>query len=1059
MAVAGLALALAGQTVSGGQAAMTQPALSPDGSQIAFAAESAIWTVPAAGGAARLLISSAATESRPRYSPDGRWLAFDSTRSGNGDIYLYELATGHLVRLTWDDGMDALDGWSPDSQWVYFSSSSHNVGGMNDVYRVRVTGGTPMIVTSERYEDEYDAAAAPDGAVTFCTVGEMALSQWWRKGEAHIDQTEIWSVDPATMQYTRLVAGGAKQIWPMWAPDGRSLYFMSDRGGAENIWSMRKGQAPQAVTRFRDGRVLWPAMGGEGKTIVFERDFGIWKLDVGSGRAQAVAIRLEGAPPATGLSSKTLTSAQEMAVSPDGKKIAFTAHGEVFAVGSEHGGESERLTHTGKLQSDLQWSPDSRHLAYISDRDGHDHIYEYNFVTRQERQLTHGDSDESHLAFSPNGTWLGYQRGTTELLALDVASGQAHHVSDGHFGRPPLSAGGVMAWSPDSQYVAYLSTSDDLFDNAFVVAASGAAPAQQVSYVPNSFGGSLAWSPDAKYLLFQTGQRTEPTRIARVDLVPHEPIFREDQFQKLFQEEPSGGRRGGGAAASAPPPATKVLYSGIAERLSLLPMLNARGPRISPDGKWLAYIGSEGTGGGNIYLYSLDDSARLHPGARGAAPVQLTSTATGKQDLQFTADSKEIYYLEGGKTHHVEVAGGQPKEVTVSAQLEVNFDQEKVEAFDQAWRYLRDNYMNPTMNGVNWDEVRTRYAPEVAQARTEADFRWLMSEMIGELNSSHSGISGGPPPRRSTGHLGVFFDRARYESQGQFCVTEVVPLSPAALGGVKVGDCVTAVNGTGLGAGTNLDEVLDDTVGHKLTLKLDRGGSSATAEVEPVDSAAGKHLLYLAWVEHNRQLVDQLSHGQLGYIHMVDMSQGSLDQLYMDLDAVNFQRKGVIIDVRNNNGGFVNAYALDVLTRKPYLTMVPRELGKDVPARVALGQRALEKPTILVTNQNTLSDSEDFTEGYRAMHLGQVVGEPTAGWIIFTSAARLIDGSNVRMPTDRILDHDGKDMELHPRAVDVTASYPPGSWAAGKDPQLAAAVTALLAQLAPRQQKAADGGT
>ncbi|MGH9519517.1 MAG: peptidase S41, partial [Terriglobales bacterium] len=785
--VAALAACLAGQSANGsaaqtaGQAAMTQPSLSPDGSQVAFAAESAIWTAPAAGGAARLLISSAATESRPLYSPDGKWLAFDSTRTGNGDIYLFELASGHLTRLTWDDSMDALDGWSPDSQWVYFSSNSHNVGGMNDIYRVRTTGGTPMIVTSERYESEYDAAAAPSGQITFCSVGEMALSQWWRKGEAHIDQTEIWNVDPATMKYTKLVAGGAKQIWPMWTPDGRILYFMSDRNGAENIWMMRGGQAPQPVTQFRVGRVLWPAMAADGKAIVFERDFGIWKLDLRSGRAAAISLRLEGAPPATGISNETLSSASEVAVSPDGKKLAFTAHGEVFAVGSEHGGISQRITHSGKLQFDMHWSPDSRMLAYISDRDGHDHVYAYNFVTRLEKQLTNGDSDESHLAFSPDGKWLGFQRGNTELLALDPATGQAHAIARGHFGRPPLSSGGVMAWSPDSQYVAYLSTSDDMFDNAFMAPASGNGAPQQVSYVPNSFGGSLGWSPDAKYLLFQTGQRTEPTRIARVDLVPQLPLFREDQFEKLFQELPASGRRGG-AAAVPPAPKTTILYSGIAERLSLLPMLNARSPRISPDGKWLAYVGGEGFGG-NIYVYSLDEAARLNESARGAAPKQLTSTTGGKQDLQFTADSKEIYYLEGGKVHHVAVSGGEAKAVAVSAELEVNFDREKEEAFQEAWRYLRDNYMNPTMNGVNWDEVRARYAPEVAAARTEADFRWLMAEMIGELNSSHSGISGGPPAAHTTGHLGVFFDRAKYESAGQFGVTEVVPLSPAALGG------------------------------------------------------------------------------------------------------------------------------------------------------------------------------------------------------------------------------------------------------------------------------------
>ncbi|MGH9480759.1 MAG: S41 family peptidase, partial [Terriglobales bacterium] len=394
-------------------------------------------------------------------------------------------------------------------------------------------------------------------------------------------------------------------------------------------------------------------------------------------------------------------------------------------------------------------------------------------------------------------------------------------------------------------------------------------------------------------------------------------------------------------------------------------------------------------------------------------------------------------------------AGGQPRTIATSGSMDVDFNQEKEEVFAEAWNYLNDNYMNPTMNGVDWQAVRVRYAPVVAGARTQADLLWVLSEMIGELNSSHSGIAAGAAPGggagSGTGHLGLYFDRGKYESAGQLCVTEVVPQSPAALADVRVGDCLTRVDGVPISAQANLDEILDGTVGRKLALELERGSAVQTVSLQPVVAAAAKNLIYLAWVEHNRQRVDELSHGALGYVHMNDMSQASLDRLYLDLDTANFARKGVVIDVRNNNGGFVHDYALDVLTRHPFLTMVPRGMGADVPARVALGQRALEKPTILITNQNTLSDSEDFTEGYRAMRLGKVVGVPTAGWIIFTSAARLIDGSNLRLPTDRILDHAGKDMELHPRAVDVEVQDTPDAWR--QDPQLEAAVKTLLTQI------------
>lgn len=1064
---------LTAQTPRPPQSAMTQPSLSPDGRTIAFAAGSAIWTVPAAGGAAHLLIADDATASRPMYSPDGRWIAFNSTRTGGGDVYLFEPATGQLRRVTYDDGMEALDGWSADSNWIYFSSSSHNIGGMNDVYRVRASGGTPMIVASERYQSEYDAAPAPDGSVAFCTVGEMALTQWWRNGESHIDQTEIWSVNPASGAYARLVAGGAKQIWPMWTPDGRSLYFMSDRSGSENIWVAGVGTraaAPQQVTDFKSGRVLWPSIAANGKTIVFERDFGIWQMDVASKHAGPVDIHLEGAPASPAPSAESLTTATDFAVSPDGKKFAFTAHGEIFADGTEEGGPGIQVTRSGHLESQMVWSPDSRSLVYVSDRNGTDHLFQYDFVGSKERQLTNTATSDDHPIFSPDGKWLAFQRGETELMLLNTADGTARELAKGYFEPPtPLGGGssGQLAFSPDSQDVAFIGRDGEGFRNAFIVPVAGGTT-HQVSFVANANGGALSWSPDAQFLIFQTTQRTEPVRIARVDLVPQPPIYNEDRFQALFKDqgEASGGRgeggRGGASVRKTPPPATKVDYEGIEQRLSLLPMIDARNPVISPDGKWLAYVASTGgTGvGGNIVLYSLE---RRPPGAapaggrggRGGSetngPRQLTVTPGAIRDLQFTADSKEIYFLEAGRVNHVAVSGNTaPRAITFSASMEVNFSDEKNEIFDQAWRYLRDDYMNAQMNGMNWNEVRTRYAPVVAGARTPDDLRWVLSEMIGDLNSSHSGISAGtsaPNHPPLVGRLGVFFDRAKYESGGAFCVREIVPQGPAAMAGVQAGDCVSAVDGAPLDAHVNFDQLMSGTIGHKVSLTLTRAGAPVTVSAQPASGAAVKNLIYDGWVEHNREVVDARSRGALGYVHMNDMSQASLDRLYLDLDSADFGRQGVVIDIRNNNGGFVNAYALDVLTRRPYLTMIPRGFPSG-SARVALGQRALERPTVLMTNQNSLSDAEDFTEGYRALGLGKVVGVPTAGWIIYTSNVTLIDGSSLRLPFTRVLDHTGKDMELHPRPVDVEVQNPPGSWAAGRDPQLETAVTTLLAQVA-----------
>jgi C-terminal processing protease CtpA/Prc len=216
--------------------------------------------------------------------------------------------------------------------------------------------------------------------------------------------------------------------------------------------------------------------------------------------------------------------------------------------------------------------------------------------------------------------------------------------------------------------------------------------------------------------------------------------------------------------------------------------------------------------------------------------------------------------------------------------------------------------------------------------------------------------------------------------------------------------------------------------------------------VRPVTTNTEKGLLYRQWVNERRAYVARVSNGRLGYVHMNDMSAEALDQLHLDLDAENFGRDGVVIDLRNNNGGFVNAYALDVFTRRGYMTMTTRG-SVAVPARTQLGQRALEKPTVLVVNQHTLSDGEDFTEGYRNLGLGPVVGEPTAGWIIYTSNVTLVDGTSLRVPFIKVEGADGRNMELVPRPVDVPVTRPVGESYAGSDRQLDAAVRALLERL------------
>jgi Tol biopolymer transport system component/C-terminal processing protease CtpA/Prc len=1065
-----------------------EPGISPDGTTIAFVSGGDIWEVAARGGDARLLVSHPSTESRPLYAPDGKRLAFTSSRTGNGDVYVLALATGEVTRLTFDDANELVSGWSADGTWLYFQSSSHELSGVLDVFRVRADGGTPMPVAADRYTTEYFASPAPSGDGVALTARANAGSQWWRKGHSHLDESEIWIVTPTAsgVSYDQVTKGGAKDAWPMWSGDGRTLYFMSDRSGAQNIWSATLERSPrvQAVTTFRDGRVLWPTMTKDGKTIAFERDFGIWTADTASSQAREVAIVLRGAPAATAVEHRTFSDQiQELALAPDGKKVAFTVHGEIFSASAKDGGDAARVTNTAAEEAELAWAPDSRRLAYASDREGTTHLFMYDFATGRESQITSGRGRDNQPRFSPDGRWIAFERDSRELRVVDPASKQEKLVATGVFRPPPFFDARDLAWSPDSRYLAYVTTGAKTFSNVSIAAIAGDAPSgfkagegRPASFLANTNAGSLAWSPDGTYLTFTTSQRTEPGDVVRIDLLPRTPKFREDQFRDLFRDEqpkttPDPPRPTTEPSTSTPPPiparpelvdgrasssvapgsiATKpveIVFDDIRRRSDALPTgLDVSRQAISPDGKWALLTGTA-AGQQNLYVFSVDELSREPAVAR-----QLTSTPGPKRSAHFTADSKEVYYLDRGRVFNVTLERREPKAIAVAAELDVDFGREKVEAFRQAWSYLRDQFFDEKMNGVDWNAVRATYEPRVAGARTPDEMRRILSLMLGELNASHMGISGPPQGTQTTlGRLAADFDRGEYEANGRLRVAAVVPLGPAALAGIKAGDYLLQVDGRPAAGRVNLDQLLDHTIGKRVALSMAPSPSAPGHDVvlKPIDQTTERGLRYRQWVEQKREYVTRASGGRLGYVHMYDMSAGALSQLHVDLDADNHTRDGVVIDVRNNNGGFVNVYAIDVFARRGYFNMLSR--GRpSVSSRTSLGQRALELPTILVTNQHSLSDAEDFTEGYRSLKLGKVVGEPTAGWIIYTGSITLVDGSVLRMPGTKIFASDGTPMEMHPRPVDVPVTRPVGESYSGKDAQLDTAVSELLKQIGAR---------
>src|SRR5580704_6484828 len=525
---------------------LSDPAISPDGREIAFVSGGDIWTVAATGGEAHLLVTHPATESRPLYSPDGTKMAFVSTRTGAGNIYVLTLATGELMRLTYSDRPDSLDGWSHDGKWVYFTSAVNDVAGQGDIFRVSSAGGTPLEVSHERYLNEFESAPSPDGKMIALMAKGLSSSQWWRNGHAHIDETEVWLKPVAEgSKYQMLLKADSKHAWPMWSSDGKTLFYMSDSSGAENIWSVPVASpvSAKAMTHFKEGRVLWPSIGDGGKTIVFERNFTIWKMETATGKAERVPITLRGVPASPGVTHVTETNFSSLALSPDGKKIAVVAHGEVFAASAKDGGEAQRLTHTPTAESEPVWSPDSMKLVYRSEAgtgegSGHNLVM-YDFATSKESVLTQAGSEDEKPKWSPDGKSVAYLRNEKELHVLTVPAQAGAAVADRVVASGELPRAS-LAWSPDSQWVAYTADDSRSFRNVHVVPAAGG-ESHQVSFLANGETNGVVWSPDGKYILFDTAQRSEQAQIARVDLLPHVPKYREDEFRELFKPSKAPG--------------------------------------------------------------------------------------------------------------------------------------------------------------------------------------------------------------------------------------------------------------------------------------------------------------------------------------------------------------------------------------------------------------------------------------------------------------------------------------------------------------------------------------
>ncbi|HWQ14939.1 MAG TPA: S41 family peptidase [Roseiflexaceae bacterium] len=1081
------------------------PALSPDGASIAFVYAGDIWLADAGGGRAERLTAHPATHWSPAWSPDGERLAFTSNRTGAGDIYVLPLRGGEVRRVTYHDTPSAVESWSADGEHIFFSSTRDRQG--SAIYRVDAAGGTPVPWLSQPYEALVNLAVSPDGSRLAFNVSR---DQWWRRGPNPYGGAEIWvaSSAPGAEDFQKLNDYAGLNRWPMWAPDGAGIYFVSDRDGVENLWyrPLERGPA-RRVTAFTEGRLLWPSIARDGRTVVFERDFGIWRLDIPSGRAEPLDIRVR---PDTKLNPVRVAvytrDLSELALSPDGKKVAFVARGEIFADFADketdreqRQGASFRVTSTPYRERDVAWSPDSRRLVYTSDRHGDAEVYQYDFAARRETRLTTSSRRKEAPLYSPDGAWIAYARGDDEIRLIHAESGE-----DRPFARGNFVYGASFAWSPDSRWLAYTMRDANFFSNLYVQRVDEDTP-RQITFLSNLHLGGPLWAPNGRFIVFTTSQYRDEAQVARVDLRPNPPQFREVEFEKLFEPRPTTDDRRPATDRSAPndqrpttgdrpplaepaaqpelkepaPPETpeerpaeapapavaeertqnaklktqnasgvEIVFDGIERRLRFLTpaQMDAAAMGISPDSRDLIFSAVV-AGKQNLWTLPLDEPRADQP------PRQLTSSAGYKSWAQFAPDGKSFYYLDGGQITVRKFPGGEQSQLQVAAEVVIDFHQEKLQIFDECWRLLRDHFYDPTFHGLDWSAARTQFAPLAAGAQTTGDLHTIVNLMVGELRASHLGVYGGWPAPRQDGYTGLLFDPLEQARSGRLVVAGIVPDSPAALaGGIAVGDELLTVDGVALGPGVSLDRLLQRTIGRRVVLRFAPASPRPLAPnpyevaLRPISADQYDYLRYRGWVYTNEAYVHRVSGGRLGYVHIREMDYESYQQFLADLDSEIHSKEGVVVDTRFNGGGHTATFILDVLARRSVLRSAYRDRAAADASHLA-GNRVLNKPTVLVTNESSVSNTEMFSEGYRRLGLGKVVGRPTAGAVIWTYNRRLIDGNVFRLPQFKVATPEGEELEGKGRAVDVDVPLRLGERPGVQDSQLDAAVGVLLEQI------------
>ena len=1005
------------------------PDISPDGKTVAFSYLGDLWLVDAQGGVARHLTMHEKHDYEPIFSPDGKSIAFSSNRHGSYDVYVMPTQGGKPVRLTYDSAEDHVTGWSPNGEHVLFASNrSTDYPSRVEMFIVSAKGGQARQLSA--YEGR-EGSLSPRGDLMVYVRGP---GTWYRKGYKGSANDDIWICDADGSNNRQLTKHPGQDNWPMWSSDGRYVYYVSDcLGGPANVVRQEvdpergtaiPGKEPERVTDQKNDRVRRARLSAGSEWLIYECGPDIFVHSIKDKLSRKLEIEVNADDRSNTEKVTTFTSnATEFALSHDEKHIAFVVHGEIFLM-PRNGGKARRLTDSPAFDHGIAWSPDSKKILFLSDRSGFENIYllepddpdhpELTSAHRfKVRQLTNTPQAEIGVSFSPDGNKVAFLR-AGKLITMNP---------DGAAEKVLVGQGQVFdyEWSPDSKWICYARMDGSFASELFIIPAGGATvqdPARNVTRFA-TYNGGVTWSRTGNKLAF-ISQRVQTTPSAYV----------------LSLQKP---------AASGAPFSKDFDWENVHLRVKQPSPMQITECAVSADGSRIAFRATQ-DGQSDLWVASSD----------GGQVTRLTTGDSKPTQIQWSRlFPSQIYYRDGGGNIRNIFVGGPPgsgpSTIPFQAKMMIRQDELFAEIFDQAWRALNDHFYDPQFHGANWTAVREKYRALVKHCALKEDLYTLISLMLGELNASHLGISNNlGSADQETADLGLVFDRT-YAGPG-LKITDILKGGPCDRRGLAIrsGDVLLAVDGETINGKVDISKLLNDKVGEAVVLSLVSDPadpkSKRRIEVQGARRATVAGLRYEHWIEGNAQRVARLSKEKLGYIHIPAMDEPGLTRFVRALYSDNFDKDGIVLDVRFNGGGFTHDKILNFLGGKEHTIFAHRDGGHGLVLNSF--DRKWTKPLVLLINNRSYSDAEIFPHAFRSYGLGKLVGQKTGAHVIGTRNIQLIDGSSFRTPRIGVHTVKGVNMEKEGVAPDVEVLCHPDELARGEDPQLERAVQVLLEDVA-----------